>query len=215
MPSRNYFVLGLTGSIGSGKSAAAQAFEKLGAAIVDADLLAREVVEPGSPGLNAISAQFGANFLTSAGTLDRKKLGQVVFSDQAQRKKLEAILHPLIRAAAQAKIQQLTAQARSSSAVNNRARSVIIYVIPLLFEVPYQYPELDAVAVVSCVAEVAIKRIMARDSCSEELAMQKLATQLPIEEKVRMADFVITNDGTLQELEDQVTKLYQFFIDQD
>jgi dephospho-CoA kinase len=192
-------VIGLTGSIGSGKSAAAKVFEELGAYVLDADILAREVVEPGTPAYNRIVELFGSGILSKNGNLDRSAIAQIVFQDPLKRKDLEAIIHPAVR--------QLFSQKLANIAATDE-KALVLAVIPLLFESSNPYPEIEAVIVVHAPDALCIERIMKRDSCSPELAEKKLASQLPQSEKIARADYTIQNDGTLAELK---TRTVNFF----
>lgn len=193
-------LVGLTGNIGSGKSAAAAIFKQLGAHIIDADDLSRKVVEPGSIGLARIVEHFGKDVLQSDGSLDRKRLGHLVFHNTEDRKALEQIVHPLVRQ----EFQKQLAQARQTSSAK-----LIIAMIPLLFETNNRYPELEKIIVVAASPENCRQRIVARDQCAPELADKKLAAQLPIAEKVKRADFVIDNNQGLAELRQQVEQVWQ------
>ncbi|MBN8549920.1 MAG: dephospho-CoA kinase [Deltaproteobacteria bacterium] len=193
-------VVALTGSIGSGKSQAALLFEQCGAEIIDADVLAREAVKPGSRGLREISEKFGAEYLTASGELDRPKLAALVFSDESRRRELEDILHPRIRELYLAELANLTSRSPQAT--------LIIYVVPLLFESRYSYPEVKSIVVVSAGKQISIERIMKRDSLSEEQALKRYNSQIPIEQKERNADFVLKNEGTLAELKVKVQELY-------
>lgn len=195
-------LVGLTGSIGSGKSEVARILEREGAAIIDADLLAREVVAPGSAGLREVVDEFGASVLSDDGALNRKALAALVFSDPVKRAKLEQITHPRIRALFLARLAEL----RAAPAAHRPA--IVVYVVPLLFESRYDYEELDAIVVVSTTREVALCRVIARDGCSIEQAESRYNAQLPIAEKVRQADFVIDNSGTLEELSERVRTIF-------
>ena len=192
-------VIGLTGSIGSGKSEAAQAFSVLGAAIIDADLLAREVVAPGTPGLTQVRKEFGDAFIDHTGALKRKALGKLVFSDPSARAKLEDILHPLIRALY---LERLETARRSNP-------PLIVYVVPLLFESRFAYPELDAIVVVSASEPTCIARIVQRDGCTQDEAVLRYRSQMPMERKVKQSDYVLRNDGSREELATQVANLFQ------
>lgn len=195
-------VVGLTGSIGSGKSQAADIFRECGAQILDADVFAREVVRPGTQALESIRDTFGAKYILPSGELDRRALGELVFSKPEFRIQLEDILHPRIRELYLARLHSLKVQ--------NPPPAVILYVVPLLFESRYAYPELDAIVVVSASKSLSIERVMSRDHCTKEQAEKRYASQLPIEDKVRKADLVIQNDGSLAELR---TKVQQAYID--
>ncbi|MCB0332409.1 MAG: dephospho-CoA kinase [Bdellovibrionales bacterium] len=197
-------VYALTGTIGSGKSTVANILEDSGSILLDADVLAREVVLPDSEGLRALRNQFGQSIILPDGTLDRKKLGSLVFSDPKARESLESILHPLIRQLYLSKLSKLQSEAQNG--LHPQALS-IVYVVPLLFESKNTYPEIDKTIVVAAPRELCIKRIMARDHCSSELAEQKLDSQLPIEEKIKRADYVVNNTGTTEELESEVHHL--------
>lgn len=194
-------IYGLTGSIGSGKSAAAHIFERLGAVILDADVLARQVVEPGNPALNEILSTFGKGVLQPDGTLNRKRLGEIVFSDSGEREKLEAIVHPRIR--------ELFLEALGPAAELARKRGEpLIYVVPLLYESRNVYPEIQKVIVVWAPEEVCIERVIQRDGCSRDLALKKLHAQISPDEKKRRADIVIENDSDLANLETEVQTVF-------
>ena len=198
-------VVGLTGVVGAGKSEAAKLFARRGAVLLDADELAREVVAPGTPGLTELVREFGAEFLDpKTGALDRKRLAALIFRDAAARKRLEDLLHPRIHTLFKARLATTLAEIRPPYG----ALGVIVYVVPLLFESRYSYPELDCAVVVSAPLEVLKARIMKRDSCSAEQAEQKIATQLPLDLKEAGADFVIYNSSTLTALDEQIGRIY-------
>jgi dephospho-CoA kinase len=201
---RNLTVYGLTGNIGSGKSKAADFFVQFGAVLVDADLLAREVVAPGAPALTQIENTFGETVITEAGELNRKALGGIIFTDPDKRKTLETILHPQIRALYLNRLEKI---ARSEA-----RNQIVIYAVPLLFESGFSYDELDGTIVVYAPKETCIERVMARDSCSRELAEKKYTSQIPGEAKKKKADFVIENDGSLDALREQVKALYSTLV---
>ena len=190
-------IIGLTGGIASGKSSVAALLERLGAAVVDADLLAREVVQPGEPALAAIAAAFGAGVLNRDGTLDRAALAQAVFSDPEARHTLEAITHPAIRARADRKLAQL----------RERGVTTAFYVAPLLIEAGNSH-RVDEVWVVYLDRESQLARLMARDALGREAAEQRIASQMPMEEKKRLGRVVIDNRGSREELEAQVLRLW-------
>ena len=197
-------IAALTGSIGSGKSEAAKIFERLGAQIIDADKLSRAVVAPGSEGLASILYHFGEHLALSDGSLDRSALGKIIFTNSEQRSLLESILHPLINKLFKSELARAIRE--------HAASNLIIYVVPLYFESRLEYPEIEKVVVVAATKEVCIKRIMARDGCDLEFAEKKLQSQMPIEQKMERADFVINNNGSINELESEVKAIYQDLI---
>jgi dephospho-CoA kinase len=192
-------VVALTGSIGSGKSAALEIFEKLGARIFDADLLAREVVMPGSIGLAAIATKFGQEVISPDGSLDRKKMAKIVFADSARRLDLEDILHPLIRERFLERLEDATRE---------EPDRLVVYGVPLYFESRFQYPEISEVIFISAPTELRRARVMNRDKMSESEFNSRMAAQLSDEEKEKRSDIVIPNSGTLAELEGHVRDVY-------
>lgn len=184
-------LVGLTGGIGSGKSAVAELLSTKGAVIVDSDVLAREVVEPGTPGLAAIVARFGDQVLDGDGGLNRKALGVVVFADRAARRDLEAIVHPAVRQRA----AELTEQAPGES--------VVVQVIPLLVETGQQ-DRFDHIIVVDLSPETQGYRITERDG--PEQAEARMAAQASRDDRLAIADTVLNNDGTPVELSTQVDR---------
>lgn len=191
-------VVGLTGGIASGKSSVAAILRELGVPVVDADALAREVVEPGQPALAEIAAAFGPTALAADGTLDRKVVADLVFADPVKRRTLEAITHPRIAAAAQAKI----AAAMAAGA------PLVVYEAALLVERGI-YKAFDGLIVVAASEETQLRRVMARDGLDEAAARARLAAQLPLAEKVAVATHVIENDGTRAETRAKVEALVQ------
>jgi dephospho-CoA kinase len=177
-------VLGLTGGIASGKSTVAALLTELGAKVICADTLAREVVAPGTPGLAAVAARFGDGYLTADGHLDRARLGRLVFADPQARHDLEAILHPLIRQA----FADAVARIRGSD-----PNAAVVYDAPLLIEAGADR-EVDRVIVVAVDEAVQVRRLMERDGLTEADARARIRAQLPPEERLRHADVVI--DGT-------------------
>ena len=176
----------------------ANLLEHLGAAVVDADLLAREIVEPGEPALAAIVAAFGAKVLNSDGTLNRAALGETVFSDQAARRTLEEITHPAIRRRAEERLARL----RQAGVVT------AFYVAPLLIEAGIS-SRVDEVWVVYLDRQTQLQRLMARDGLSREAALLRIGSQMSMEEKKRLGRIVIDNRGSRQELEAQVLRLWR------
>ena len=188
-------VFGLTGGIGSGKSTVAQLFGARGVPVVDADALAREVVVPGAPA-NADIAAAWPEAIADDGTIDRKRLGDIVFKDATARARLEAILHPRIAAAAAAALAALAAE----------GHRLALYEATLLVE-SGRWREFDGLIVVTASNETQIARAMARDQLSRSQAEARLRAQLPTEDKVRVATHVIDNDGSRAETEAQVDGL--------
>lgn len=189
-------VFGLTGGIGSGKSRVAALFRERGVPVVDADELAREAVAPGSAGLADVVQSFGAGVLAPDGSLDRKRLGALVFADEAARKRLNAITHPRVR--------QLSAE--HFGRLEQSGVTLAGYDVPLLFEVGLDQL-LCPIVVVAASEATQLERILARDGLSEAEARARIAAQLPLSEKRRRADYVIENDGSLSELSQQVDRL--------
>ena len=192
----------LTGGIATGKSHVRAVFEAFGVPTIDADVLAHNVVAPGSAGLTAVVDRFGRGVLDASGALDRRKLGRIVFADAAARHDLEAIIHPAVVATIERWFATL-----------DTSHPFAIADIPLLFEAN-RAGEYDAVIVTACKPQTQINRMMARDGISELEAQQRLAAQMPIDEKARRADHVIRTDGSLAETNAQVWALYQLLNSQ-
>jgi dephospho-CoA kinase len=190
----------LTGGIATGKSHVRAEFERLGVPTIDADVLARDAVAPGSAGLAAIVARFGPSILTEQGGLDRRKLGVIAFSDPAARHDLEQIIHPIVRARTDEWFAAL--DVREPFAIAD---------IPLLYETGRER-DFDEVVVTACAEDTQIRRVMHRDRVSEPEARQRLAAQLPTSEKVRRADYVINTDGSFDETNRQVRKVYESLV---
>ena len=186
----------LTGGIATGKSHVRAEFERLGVPTIDADLLARDAVAPGSPALAAIADRFGRDVIDSSRALDRRKLAALVFSDPVARRDLEAIVHPIVRARIDAWFETL--DPRHLFAIAD---------IPLLYETGRER-EFDAVIVTACDPETQVRRVMRRDSITEQEARQRVAAQLPTDEKVRRADHVITPDGSFDDTNSHVRRVF-------
>lgn len=178
-------VIGLTGGIATGKSSVARFFRERGIPVIDADQLARDAVLPGSPALDQIVSLFGRNMLTNDGRLDRKRLGELVFSDLEKRRQLESILHPEIRRRAEDQISQ------AAEAGHKR----LIYMAPLLIEAGAT-GRVDTVWVVTASPEIQLERLMRRDGISREQAERLIDSQMPLSEKERCGSVVIDNSGT-------------------
>ena len=186
----------LTGGIATGKSFCVGRFAALGAAVIDADRLAREAVAPGSPGLAAVAERFGAAVLMADGALDRGALGRLVFADAAARADLEAIIHPRVYRAI-----------RDWAANLPRGTRIAMADIPLLFETGHVH-DFDKVVVCACSAAEQLRRLMARDRLPEQDARARLAAQWPIDEKVARADYVVRTDGSFAETDAQIKAVF-------
>lgn len=202
------FVVGLTGGIASGKSAVAEMFRALGATIVDTDVLAREVVEPGTEGLAAVVEAFGAQILTEEGRLDRAAMRRRIFTDEEARRRLEAILHPLIWARTRTLCEAAFAETDEPGAA---AAPYVIAVVPLLAE-GGRTERFDRILVVDCPPALQIERLIARDGGTTSDARRILASQASREARLALADDVITNDGTLESLAAQVNDLHGSYV---
>ena len=190
--------IGLTGGIASGKSTVADLFSEHGVPIIDTDVIARELVRPGEPALNEIRIAFGDDVFDAQGRLDRKSMRKVVFLDPARRGKLEAILHPEIRDA-------VVAQSKKTDGPYQ------IIVVPLLVGSPIQQ-FMDRVLVVDCDEDNQLKRLLARDAENEEQARRIFAAQASRQDRLELADDVITNDGELGETRSQVDALHNKYL---
>lgn len=193
-------VVGLTGGIGSGKSAAAALFAQRGVHVVDADDAARWVVEPGTPGLTGLVQLFGTDILQADGQLDRAALRALIFAEPAKRKQVEQLLHPLIRQA----LDDNLASAQTPYAM---------LVSPLLIEAG-QYQRVQRVLVVDVPEALQLQRVLLRDGVDETQVRAILAAQLSREQRLQHADDIIRNDGTLEQLEQQVDLLHQQYLQQ-
>ena len=187
----------LTGGIATGKSYVAKRLVRAGIPLIDADVIAREVVAPGTPGHAAIVARFGDGILLTDGTLDRPRLGAIVFGDAGARRDLEAIVHPAVRARIELFFTTLPPDTRYGVAD-----------VPLLYETGRD-KQFAKVIVAACTPETQVARVMSRDQLSREDARRRLAAQLPIAEKVRRADYVIHTDGSYEETNHAVDRLVE------
>jgi dephospho-CoA kinase len=190
--------IGLTGGIGCGKSTVSAMLVRRGAILVDADRIAREVVEPGSPTLAKVAERFGQAVLEEDGSLHRKKLGEIVFADPAARKDLEALLHPSIRA---------LMRERMETSEKLYPDKLVVVDVPLLYESGLQ-AMFEEVMVVYVPREIQLDRLMKRDQLTLEQAETRLQAQMPIELKKERADIVIDNRGTLQETEHLINEFW-------
>ncbi len=187
----------LTGGIATGKSAVRAFFDRLGVPTIDADLLSRQAVAPGTAGLAAVVARFGPEVLADTGALDRKALARVVFADAPARLALEAIVHPIVRRLTDAWFDAL-----------DDTTPFAVADIPLLYEVGRDV-DFDVVVVAACDAATQLVRLRARDGLSDADARRRLDAQMPIDEKVRRADYVIRTDGALEETARATEHLFQ------
>lgn len=185
-------VIGLTGGIATGKTTVSNYLKELGYPVIDADVIARHVVEPGTKGLRMITDTFGAKVLTSDGQLDRQQLAQLVFTSSEQLQQLNRILQPIIRE----RIQELIGTSKDS---------VVVIDVPLLYE--QHYEELcDVVMVVSVQPQQQLKRLMNRNHLTMDEAKNRVASQMPLSSKERLADVVIDNNGSVEETRQQVKR---------
>jgi len=199
---KRFLLVGLTGGIATGKSTVSTMFGHLGAKVVDADLLAREVVMPGQPALGRIVSEFGPDVLQADGSLDRKRLGAIVFADGDKRRRLEEITHPAIRAR----------QQRILSVYEEEGfEGIVIWDVALLIETSAA-KSMDRVVVVIADADTELARLMARDGFSEDEARRRIASQMPLSEKVKVADHVIDNSGARPETEQRVREVYRALL---
>jgi len=190
--------IGLTGGIACGKSTVSSMLVRRGALLVDADQIAREVVEPGTPVLASVIERFGADLLLPDGSLHRKKLGERIFGDQEARKALEGLLHPPIRAMMRARMEAYAA---------SDPDKLVVVDVPLLYESKLQ-GMFEQVMVVYIPRELQLQRLMGRDKLTKEQAEKRLASQMPIEEKRALADYIIDNSGSLEDTERQIDKFW-------
>lgn len=193
------FTVGLTGGIASGKSAVSNRFGALGAPIIDTDLIAREVVQPGHPVLGEVVAAFGKDILDTEGNLLRRRLREIIFSNPEKQDLLESILHPAIRAIVRERVAAVEAP-------------YCMVVIPLLVESGH-FDWLDRVLVVDVAEEVQIERLVQRDDVSEDQARAALAAQAGREARLAIADDVIDNSGDMAALDAEVQKLHARYLE--
>jgi len=191
--------IGLTGGIASGKSVASDYFASLGVPVIDTDLISRELVQPGSAGLQRIIETFGESVLDTHGVLDRARLRKIVFASDNKRTQLEDILHPLIRDRVGKLITEIV----------NAPYAIIV--IPLLFETRYPVP-VDRVLVIDADENRQLERLLKRDDISLEQARAMLRAQASREERIRRADDVVVNDGSLEALQAQLLDLHQEYL---
>ena len=193
------FIVGLTGGIGSGKSAATQHFAFLGAAVIDTDEIAHELTAPGGQAIEAIRKVFGDEVITDENALDRAAMRECAFTDPNARRQLEDILHPIIRA---------TAMQRCAAA----EAAYVVLAVPLLLESKYWLEQCDRVCVVDCPEELQISRTKARSGLEETQIRAIMAAQTSRNVRLSAADDIIDNSGTLQQLRSQVERLHEVYL---
>ncbi len=193
--------IGLTGSVATGKSTVSNMIQQAGIPLVDADIAARKVVEPGTEGLKEIVAYFGEEILLADGTLDRAKLGEIIFKDKEKREKLNEITHPRV------KDYMLEARERFFRA----GEELVFFDIPLLFE-SHLESLVDQIVVVWTTPETELKRLMERNNLTKEDALRRIESQMGIDEKARKADFVIDNNDSLEKTQKQVYTFIERFV---
>lgn len=192
-------IIGITGGIGSGKSSASERFKKLGITIVDADIVAREVVQPGTAALNKISHHFGTETLNADKSLNRSRLRSLIFASPKEREWLEALLHPLIR-------ESIVSQ------LNSAASPYAILTSPLLLETD-QHKLCHSIVVVDVTEEIQIERSCLRDNNSVEQIQKIIAAQIPRQERLDKANYIIDNSGPQSALNQQVSELHMQFLE--
>ncbi len=198
MTTRRFLLVGLTGGIATGKSTVTDVFRRLGCEIIDADVLAREVVAPGEPALAEIAREFGPDVLQPDGALDRKRLGAIVFADPERRRRLEAITHPAIRARFMARLAALTERGFDG---------IAIFDAPVMIE-SGNYKSMDRLVVVLTDEPTQRARLTARDAIDDGEASRKIASQMPVADKARLADYVIDNSGDRAATDAQVRRVH-------
>jgi dephospho-CoA kinase len=195
---RKFLLAGLTGGIATGKSTVSNMLRRLGAEIIDADLLARQVVEPGQPAWREIVEEFGRDVLSTDGTLDRTKLGGIVFADPERRKRLEAITHPAIRARVRERVDELAARGFAG---------IVFYDAAILIEA-LGHQDMDRIVVVMTDEATQVARLRGRDGTDDGQGRRKIASQMPLAEKVKLADYVIDNSSDREATAEQVRRVY-------
>jgi dephospho-CoA kinase len=189
--------IGLTGGIATGKSAVAEIFRNKGVEVIDADPIAHQALVASSPVFGSLVQTFGQDVLSTNGNIDRQKLGAKIFANSDLRLKLDAIVHPFVRKQVALQKQKLL----------DKGCPLAIYDVPLLFEKQMQ-KDFDKIIVVTCDPQTQKHRLMKRNGLNEQQASQRIAAQLPMSEKIRQADFVIENNGSLEDLKNSVHKIF-------
>ena len=193
------FVIGLTGGIGSGKSAAADEFARLGATVVDTDAIAHELTGPGGVAIPEVRRQFGSAFVDAAGAMNRKRMRDLVFSDPDKKLRLEALLHPMIRA-------------ESARRIAAAAGPYAVHVVPLLIESQGHRERVGRVLVVDCPEEIQISRVRQRNKLPEAEVRRIMASQSSREARLSAADDVIDNSGPIAAMQQRVRELHEIYL---
>jgi dephospho-CoA kinase len=192
-------VIGLTGGIGSGKSAVADEFARLGATVVDTDAIAHELTGPGGAAIPEVTRQFGNAFVDAAGAMNRERMRDLVFSDPDEKKRLEALLHPMIRA-------------ESARRIASAAGPYALHVVPLLIESPGYRERVGRVLVVDCPEELQVTRVRQRSGLPEEAIRRIIASQIPRGKRLAAADDVIDNSGLISAMQQRVQQLHETYL---
>jgi dephospho-CoA kinase len=193
------FVVGLTGGIGSGKSAAADEFARLGAAVVDTDAIAHELTAAGGAAIAEVRRQFGEAFVDATGAMDRKRMRDLVFAEPEAKQRLEALLHPMIRAESERRIAAAPG-------------AYVVHVVPLLVESPGFRERYRRVLVVDCPEALQVARVRQRSALPEDAIRRIIASQIQRERRLAAADDVIDNSGTIAALQQQVRRLHEKYL---
>jgi len=196
-------VVGLTGGIGSGKSAAADEFARLGAAVVDTDVIAHELTGPGGAAITAVRREFGDAAVDADGAMDRKRMRELVFEEPAAKQRLESILHPLIRAESQHRVVQAFAARKSP---------YVVLVVPLLVESAGYRERVGRVLVVDCPEALQVARVRQRSALAEDAVRRIIASQIQRESRLAAADDVIDNSGSISAMQQQVRLLHEKYL---
>ena len=198
MSKRAYKRIGLTGGIGAGKSTAAKRFRELGVLVLDADEISRASLKKGGACYSDVVALFGSEILTLDGEIDRKKLASIVFSDEEKRRQLNAIVHPYV-------IETMFSRAEEAL---NKSGGIVVFEVPLLFE-SGMHEKMDRNIFVACGDEQRVKRILERDNTTRQAALARIRAQMPEEEKRLLANYILENDGTIEQLNAQIDALLE------
>ena len=196
-------VVGLTGGIGSGKSAAAAEFARLGATVVDTDAIAHELTGPGGAAIPEVKRKFGSAFVDTTGAMDRRRMRDLVFSDPEEKQRLEALLHPMIRAESDRRI---------AAAFANQSGPYVLHVVPLLVESPDYRERVGRVLVVDCPEALQVARVRQRSGLAEAEIRRIIASQIQRESRLAAADDVIDNSGSIAAMQQQVRQLHERYL---